>query len=163
DNTTFGGTLLMNQTVDAPQSSVPTPSLLSDTYYWRVRAINALGSPGGWSITESFTIDLPLSTPIPISPVSGATQRGILVTYKWTKGGSTTSEYEIEIQSVGTASVTVPTYQNFDCLGACNWRVRAHDQSAGLWSDWSDWQILTVIPPLPPAVPVVGPANHAVI
>lgn len=38
---------------------VTTDPLPDDTYYWRVRMVNASGVPGMWSLVDSFVVDVP--------------------------------------------------------------------------------------------------------
>ncbi len=60
DNTpAFNTTLEFTTTVPASSLYVTTDPLLDGTYYWHVRARQADGKWGAWSVTQSFLVDAP--------------------------------------------------------------------------------------------------------
>lgn len=56
---TFPNPLAVSQVVPGSTLEVTTPPLPNGRYYWRVRAKNASGIWGAWSIADSFTIEAP--------------------------------------------------------------------------------------------------------
>lgn len=58
DNAQFTGTSVFSQSVDANVFSV-TPDLPDGMYFWRVCAMKADGKCGGWSVIDSFVVDVP--------------------------------------------------------------------------------------------------------
>lgn len=40
-------------------SHVPATALTDGAYSWRVRAINAYGTPGEWSVVRTLTVSVP--------------------------------------------------------------------------------------------------------
>lgn len=53
----FAGTPSFTETVGADELQVTTTTLADGTYYWHVRALGANGRIGGWSATDTFTIN----------------------------------------------------------------------------------------------------------
>ncbi|HMU95132.1 MAG TPA: hypothetical protein PKE43_19175, partial [Anaerolineales bacterium] len=61
DNANFSSPV-HTSTVDASMREVVL-ALGNDTYYWRIRAINIMGTPGAWSEVWTFVVDIPIGYP----------------------------------------------------------------------------------------------------
>ena len=120
-------------------------SLSDGKYYWRVRAINALGVAGSWSQIWWFSVDTAgPAVPVLKAPKDQSAVPDTTPVFKW-KAVSGAVQYTIQISSdpdfgVIPYNVTTPltTYEPGSDLafGTHYWRVRARD-GADNWSDWS--------------------------
>jgi hypothetical protein len=136
---------------------------LSRRYFWRVRAINAVGA-GGWSAIRSFTtIIAPPSAPTLSSPDNGASGISTTPTLRWIRSMDAET---YRIQLAGDANFTSPV---FDQAGITDtsftvpsplqnetqyfWRVRAIN--AGGTSDWSVVRSFTTVV-APPLIPILA-------
>jgi hypothetical protein len=60
NNSNFSSPEYLNSDVPAGTLAVTTSALPNGTYYWRVRARQANGTTwGGWSVVDSFTVEVP--------------------------------------------------------------------------------------------------------
>lgn len=116
----------------------------SETYYWRVKALNS-DSESAWSSTFSFTTVDP--TPGIVSaatPDDEATGLNTEITFEWFTAPDALT-YQIQVSQDGTfASVhseettadTVQTISGFDYNSSYSWRVRGvHNNVNGEWSE----------------------------
>lgn len=121
-------------------------------YYWRVRPINDLDIPGGWTETRDFTLDTtPPAVPELVKPLGGAivqTTTPILIV----KAVSDAKLYQFQVAeentfmtllidksvktTLSTATCTLVDSQALP-FGALYWRVRTVDQlgNASAWSE----------------------------
>lgn len=134
DTDEFTGTLLNNQ-----------------TYFWRVRAINAVDTTEWRSriFSTGSAINLP-EVPTLIAPADAATVIASTVTFDWSDALNTT-EYELEYDtdnSFATSTTISMTGSNHTPSGIVPnetyyWRVRS--KNGGVISDWSSvWSFNTV-------------------
>ena len=136
-------------------------------YYWRVRAVNAIGNYGGWSKAFYFTVDtLPPDAPLLTSPVSGSEVVGT-PTFVWSRP-STAKYYQYQYNTVDDSETYI--YRSevtarykvkppaMETMTTYYWFVRAQDR-AGNWSDWSPASTFMVVPPTP-ARPIQEEPRH---
>ncbi|MBI5955254.1 MAG: S8 family serine peptidase [Chloroflexi bacterium] len=147
------------------------PLLLDGIYYWRVRAINSISTPGPWSVARSFTVDTQIpSVPVLNLPADAASVNGT-PTFSWLKSTTGATKYQFQYDDdagFGTpytsAVLTVlaikpPTMS----IGTYNWRVKAWD-AAGNETDWSAVRTVTVTPLAPTGIPVLdAPINGTIV
>ena len=146
-------------------SYTPGTGLAVDTYYWRVRAINACGE-GSWSSTWDL-IRSTLSAPDLFSPTNGSTISDTTPIFSWSSV-SGASSYHIQVDDDSgfssleideTVSSTSHTPGSALPDGAITyWRVRASNPyGSGPWS--AVWEFTISMPsPLEPRIylPVVA-------
>jgi hypothetical protein len=138
---TFNSQTMMSFT-DLMETSVTVPALSDNTYYWRVRALNASSIPGPWSVVWRFHVDttppaaptliqptenMLYSTPRPTfrwSPVQGAA--GYQVSIGYPEGTCDTAANYWVAEQVTTASYTMKAPMPQDTFQVC---VRAYDQA----------------------------------
>ncbi|MHB8107450.1 MAG: RHS repeat-associated core domain-containing protein [Candidatus Cryosericum sp.] len=143
-------TTVVNQSVTTVSFTIPTLANAT-TYYWRVNAVNAVGT-GFWSGAWSFVTPA-LAPPVPSSPATGTTTSTLTPTLTWTASSGATS-YTVQVstistfattvvnQNVATASYTTPALANATVY---YWRVNA--LNAGSTSSWSGaWSFTTAAP-----------------
>ncbi|HDP94945.1 MAG TPA: fibronectin type III domain-containing protein [Candidatus Aminicenantes bacterium] len=121
------------------------------TYYWRVKAIDALGQ-GDWSQVRSFVSAPPPQPPPPASyaePANGATVSGSAVALIWNASAGAT-RYHLQVAKLPVFPKVNLHYSNdniaatqFAVPGMPNdgtkfyWRVRAFKEEGG-WSAWNN-------------------------
>jgi hypothetical protein len=125
----------------------PSASLLVATYYWRVRALDALGNPTPWSSIRSLHITSPANAaPFPSLYTDSA------ITLAWGRI-SWAAEYELQVDD--SSSFALPLrYSEFIPFGTLEattslpdgtyyWRVRAWNSNgnAGKWSAVQSFRI----------------------
>jgi hypothetical protein len=115
-------------------SQLAAGTLPDGTWFWRVRAINAEGTPGEWSETRTLTLqetpppplDVPLA-PSLISPTGSATQP---FSFDWSDVDGA-AWYTIEVRDAAGTLVWAATSTPSELLtnslptGTLSWRVRA--------------------------------------
>jgi uncharacterized protein (DUF1810 family) len=152
DLATFASPNVNETTLQTTPTSYTTSVLPNGRYYWRVRAINAYGATGAWSLGRLVTIDAEVPTvPVMLAPVDGANSTNRMLTLSWqaVTGGTA---YEIQLDS--NPAFTQPiipvaaalTYRTPTPLsrGTYYWSVRALD-AAGNASEWSSAWSFTVV------------------
>ena len=137
-----------------------SPNTITDgKWYWRVRAFDEDGNPGGWSAVRYFTYDktAPLN-PVLLLPTEGSTVIGT-PTFKWASS-DTAKSYQFGYSTVigsepltyatlpiKTTSIKPPAMED----GTYYWFVRAID-TVGNMSSWGT-AAMVHIRPLVPAAP----------
>ncbi|MGA2506820.1 MAG: fibronectin type III domain-containing protein [Chitinispirillaceae bacterium] len=134
-------------------------------YYWRVKAVNAVG-PGAWSLVWNFMTgsSVALSLPILISPANGSIDQPISLTLVWNKVSNATNYYfQVATDSVfssifkqdSTITDTMKSDSGFALGTLYYWRLRA--KNAGGSSAWSNvWNFTTIatgVLPYTPSIP----------
>ncbi len=124
---------------------------LTTKYYWKVKAINQVGS-SSYSNTWNFKIKGLASTPVQISPLNNSTNLSIPVLFKWNKAFEITDKIEniekylLEISSDTTNNqnliIRVPTdtmwsENNLQANTTYFWRVSAKNNLG--WGKKSSW------------------------
>jgi RHS repeat-associated protein len=136
-------------------TAAPSNALAEGTYSWRVRAIDNVGNPGGWSEVWAVTVDTtPPGMPILNLPEDNTVSTLVRPTFTWTGASGNPTEYEIQIVSTPDFStlaispapvVAATTYTPIASLqqGTYAWRVRAKD-AAGNWGQYSTSRTFSV-------------------
>ncbi|MFI5201554.1 MAG: FlgD immunoglobulin-like domain containing protein, partial [Candidatus Kapaibacterium sp.] len=101
-------TLLKNDSVLTAPDTVFKYGIFKDstTYYWRVQAKNAKGL-GPWSAIAAFTVGLPPSPIVLISPSNAATVGDSDVTFLWRMANKGVQSYAIVVSSKKTMTDTI--------------------------------------------------------
>ncbi|MDH7515172.1 MAG: YCF48-related protein [Bacteroidota bacterium] len=140
-----------------------------NTYFWRVRAVNAQGA-GPWSAVWNFTIaSSTLAAPVLLSPADDSTDLPIAGMLRW-KSVSGAVSYHVQLALaedfsrlvLDTAGVraTLLTYSGLLHGTEYYWRVRAVDAlGPGPWSD--TWNFTTTIYTMPAPI-LLAPANDRI-
>jgi len=163
-------TIARSATVTTSQWTV-SPALSTNTiYYWRVRANNACGTVGPWSVVWNFkTCSTPFATKL-VSPANYANFVSTSPLLNWNDVSGATS-YEVQVSLSSTfatiarsATVAISQWTVSPALGTNTvyyWRVRAKNACGiGPWS--LVWKFSTTPICLLPATPtLVSPANGA--
>lgn len=149
NNVTLGVSRIVHETALTETSFTPEVSLPQGTYKTWVRAVNAAGEVGDWSLPYSFDLDIPgPAVPTITGPV--ANQIGTVTTatpeITWeTLGGA--ESYNLELQTasnqqtvVTETGLTEESYTADFNLNQTTYRVRVQAvNSAGEMSAFSDW------------------------
>ncbi|MBL8166474.1 MAG: hypothetical protein JNJ61_31110 [Anaerolineae bacterium] len=131
-----------------PVTYMPATPLLTTTYYWQIRSVNASNQKSAWSSIRSFVID---STP------GGAPERNLFTTSKPRLSWSRLSDaigYQIEVSTSSTFATTPiftaevgATQLDIETAllpnGTYYWRVRAK-RANEIWGAWSAVDTFTV-------------------
>ena len=149
-----------------------TPALSDDTYYWRVRAKDALDNWGAWSSTRSFIVDTTApAAPVLANPVDGLVYNDNTPYLDWMEVGEP-ANYQVQVDTsdsfaspfIDVTGIADTFYQIVSTLGDDEyyWRVRAND-SAGNLGSWSAIRsfIIDTIGPDSPAL--VSPTDTEII
>ncbi len=171
DNT-FSGVAVSNTGIGGTSQQVSGLSG-GTTYYWRVQAVNSVGT-SSWSSVWSFTTQsgaVPPSTPVLVSPSNGSTGEPTSIVLGW-NAASNATKYWLQVATdqafssivYGDSTIT-STSEQVNYLSASTnyyWRVMAMNQAGA--SGWSSiWSFTTasaqVVPPSTPTL--VSPANGA--
>lgn len=167
-----------NSSLDSPEVHVPVNEtrfipvrgMPQGVYYWRVRALNAFGTPGDWSALWSFTISHPPETPTLIHPEDGLIESSTTTpTFVWNTAENA-ARYKIQVsndqnfgsliyENEGTETRTAPL--NALAMGDYYWRVRAFNSydTPGDWSGVWRFSISTA----PEAPILVAPFYNALL
>jgi|GEM_PF-2547684 len=139
-------------------------------FYWRVRAVDSLGT-SDWSTILAFTTSYPRVDSTTFSPITGAHLTSNYQTFSWAPVSPMPQGYEIEFSlhsdfstkdadafvqgtSPSSPSFTPDNHNGSEGLvgGTLYWRVRAvGPYGPGLWS--SGAQVITGNPPTNPGIP----------
>jgi|GEM_PF-5952382 len=143
--------------------------LCGKTYRWRVRAVDGVGNPGGWSEERQFTLadKTPPSAPTLSAPADAIaldcpSGRPVDVLLKWAavSDPSGIARYEIEVvretptltQDIYSVAGTQPEIPlSASCDQTYTWRVRATD-GVGNVGAWSSPRRFQIKPPPPDLV-----------
>ncbi len=165
-----------NETFASPVQDVTidsgTPAYLASAlpnggrYFWRVRAINAVGVAGAWSATWQFTLKQ-IAAPVLLGPARGIPTDNSTPEFSW-NGIDGVANYQIQIDATNTfidpdRAITVNgTAHIADPLpdGKYFWRVRGVSATGvpGLWSAIWGFTVDTTGPDQPV---LLTPANSA--
>lgn len=168
DNNDFSSTII-DTTTGNTYYQVTSP-LSDDTYYWRVRARDAAGNWGSWSVVWTFQLDAtPPGTVTLDAPVNGTVTNDATVALSWfavttAVGYQIMVDNNIDFSSPIIDDTTVDLFYTTSSLsdGTYFWRVRARD-TAGNWGGWSEIRAFEVDTVAPAAPVLSSPANHALI
>jgi hypothetical protein len=136
-----------------PTESKAWSSGATGTWYWQVRAVDAVGNKSAWSTPWKITLDLIAPAAVTLnSPANGAVVNGASVTQSWNASASSDVDHYI-YESYNDANATSLRWsQTVNGLSktATNvanatywWRVKAVD-AAGNESAWSPLWKLTI-------------------
>lgn len=165
---------------NSEQNNLTSPTIHSTgapdgTYYWQVRAIDAVGNKSAWSETWKMTIDtVPPTKPTSLSFVNptlacGAFTNSYNVTATWgAVADAVQYEYWVTTPMRNDANAWVTTVGTNSYAGAFNegqgaytFKVRSIDAS-GLKSDWSNTCVVNYDATAPDAY-LVSPSDNAVV
>jgi len=148
DNNAFSAPTYNQKDLSTSDFSVPADLAPNTTYYWRVRAYNALNKPGAWSTVFSFrTVIAP---PVLLTPTDGETLATLQPALDWEDVAGATG-YTIQASDASDFSnklvdlnVTSSDYQVLTDLPSATtiyWRVQALGSNGP--SDWSTFSFVT--------------------
>lgn len=138
--------------VDGPEQSFESPAgvFSAGTYYWRVRAYNADGDVGPWSVPATLsTIDSTMYA-VPRHPISEIVETNAEAVFSWgytSDTGTTPTRTDLQysrngaewtdLATVGSGVLTYTTPAGFFLAGTVYWRARVynHNDVAGPWCD----------------------------
>jgi hypothetical protein len=159
-NYVLGGSTITRHNNGAPES----------TYAWKVRAIDATGTPGAWSTESNVTVDTTKpDAPTLNSPANNAVANGATLVNKW---NAASGAVKYVYQSYNNAAATsirwteTTTSLQKSATNVANgtifwWRVKAID-AAGNESGWSDlWKV--TIDNTAPSVPTGGTPHETTL
>ncbi|GAP20956.1 carboxypeptidase regulatory-like domain-containing protein [Leptolinea tardivitalis] len=145
-----------------------TPLTKDTTWYWHVRARNAIDEQGPWSAARAFTVDTHgPDAPGLKSPADTFTTNNLKPVFSW-NSSATATRYHIQLadsdafdeSTFTSAELTTTSFTPASPLaeGMKYWRVQAKD-AAGNWGAWSSiWTV--VIDATPPTPPILfGPES----
>lgn len=158
-------------------TEITTPEIAEGTYYWQVRARDALGNRGPWTDAWSGEIDLtPPAAVSLVAPDDSTLHATNDVALSWTDAGESPVSYEVRASSSAPTDGVLPddhstvvddaTSASTTALalgdGAWNWQVRAIDEAGngGPWSGVWSFVIDTVAPAVTIAAPTAGTATN---
>ncbi|MGB8982839.1 MAG: tandem-95 repeat protein, partial [Anaerolineales bacterium] len=147
----------------------PVPWTANTKYYWRVRAVNALGQYSTWSLVRSLRAAM--AAPVPSMPDNDTAPTLVttMPTFQWGDVDGA-AKYTIQISknanlSSPVVNKIVPTSEYIHAPGLSRntiyyWRVRAEGPNGpGLWS--ASWTFKTGNPPTAPVL--LAPANNILL
>jgi hypothetical protein len=149
-------------------TTLTPPALLAGTYYWHVKAKDAVGNWSGYSVYRTVTI-LPPAAPVLSAPADAAIVIGTPA-FSWASS-VTATKYQFEYDN--NIDFSSPTYTSVDLTttshtppamatpGTYYWHVRAKD-AVGNLSNWSAARVITINPPTPIAPVLTAPAASVV-
>jgi len=153
-------------------TSILPPKMALGSYYWHVRAADAVGNPGGWSAMRTIEIKPPIpAAPALITPAALAATGDNTPTFSWGKSASGMT-YQIQIDNVpafnsaklqtlpeGTVALTYTATTLDD--GVWYWHVQGINATneAGAWSASRSFTVDTT----PPAAPALSSPTHNAI
>ncbi|HEX7555547.1 MAG TPA: hypothetical protein VF338_02900, partial [Leptolinea sp.] len=150
-------------------SYTPTIALTGNTtYYWHVKAQDALGNWGGWSATRTIIIDTtPPAAPALVLPESGLVTNDTTPDFSWSLS-STAFRYQVRYatnsaftSAILSGELATPNFTPATLTANIYyWQARARDL-AGNWSAWSDSRIITIDITPPPVPVLISPSNGA--
>lgn len=141
-----------------------TPATLANgtTYFWQVIARNAAGvTPGPiWSVTTMVAAP---TTPVPLTPATGATGVTIPATLTWSAATATSYDVSFGTTNPPPAAVTGLTVASFVPASQANgttyyWQITARNASGGTVGPVSAFTTVVAAPGVPTAI---VPANAA--
>ena len=151
-DSTFESTVYSDTNVAATADTVPALSN-GMRYFWRVRAINAVGE-GPWSNVWSFATALPLpSAVVLLSPTHGESTASTDITLTWEAAQPNVEKYWLETSSTQTFTTrgtdtnivgTSTPYNGLERGRTYWWRVKARNSSG--WGPFSEPRSFTVSP-----------------
>ena len=120
----------------ATEYQAPAYTLVSGTYYWRVRSYNSVNVAGGWSKYAAF-----VALGAPKTPSLSATNKN-RPTLTWTTEEQSAFEARIDGKDSVKVYGTARSYIWHDFLTSGTHLVELRVQNAyGYWSDWAHWTI----------------------
>jgi len=169
-SSTFGTTITEDSTLTSASKAI-TNLAAGSTFYWRVRAKNAIGVgpwSGAWSLTTALPPAAP-SVPTLLSPANAGANQTLTPTLAWSTV-STAATYHVQVSTSNTFtailsqdSTLTSDSMKLSGLGALTtyyWRVRA--KNAGGVSSWtSPWSFATGN--LTPVIDIRVGANSVVV
>jgi hypothetical protein len=164
DSNSFSAPLVVDRVVTTSQFTTSTPLNVGLRHWWRVRGINAAGTPGPWSSVRRFTAGAFTEAPSlagialnPASVVGGNTSEGTAsLTSAAPSGGAvvTLSSSNTSVAIV-PASVTVPagSFSATFSVSTASVTVSTSLTISGAYGGTARSATLTVTPPPPPPPP----------
>ena len=160
------GTATIGNIASTSTSYTPTVHLVSDTFYWRVRAVDAAGNAIGWTSAPMGSFVVNMNSPTQITPASGSYTNNSGPTFSWTQidgaSGYVLNIYDSPSMTVlafdeslttvigGTVTSFIPTFTFAD--GTYYWKVSATDSTGASVDRFSSVWTVT-IDTTPPAAP----------
>jgi hypothetical protein len=164
DSNSFSAPLVVDRVVTTSQFTTSTPLSVGLRYWWRVRGINAAGTPGPWSSIRRFTAGAFTQAPSlagialnPSSVVGGNTSVGTASLTGAAPSGGAVVTLSSSNTSVATvpASVTVPAgaFSATFPVSTASVAVSTSVTISGAYGGAARSATLTVTPPAPPPPP----------